>query len=248
MAQTLLALAVQYAGYVSELVLLAYLLRGRLLRQQVSVSLYLTLLLAVDAVGRPFVLYTYGVSSRQYFYFFYVTDVLLALGAFLLVCTFFRRACRDDQNMWRFLRPMLVMTFILVAVISAASLTRNYSALYSAGRTYTSLITEFEQNLYFTCLVLNTLLYILIQQRQIADDELALLVTGLGIQFAGPAASFALMYLTPGQAVGGSLLTYVAPLCFLGMMATWSYALMRAPKSAKVPEHSPVWAGSALPS
>ena len=75
-------------------------------------------------------------------------------------------------------------------------------AFYSPAITATSFtlfIIEFNQNLYFTCLVLNTLLYILLQQIDSADDELGLLVCGVGIQFAGPAATLALLTLTTGE-------------------------------------------------
>jgi hypothetical protein len=240
MAEQLLGYFVQYGGYLLEVTLLGYVLYRHQSKRLMGVCLYLGLLLAADGIGRPFVLNLYGRTSRQYAYFYWLTDVLLALGAFLLVCALFRRACRDEEKMWRFLRPMMFMTFILVLGISIFSLSRNYDRMFSR------FITEFQQNLYFTCLVLNTLLYILIQQTQSADDELSLLVTGLGIQFAGPAANFALMFLTPGKQDTASLLAYVSPLCFLGMLATWAYALMRAPKRAKLPEQAPAWAGSAL--
>ncbi len=60
-------------------------------------------------------------------------------------------------------------------------------------------IVEFSQNLYFSCLVLNTLLYVMIQQLAIDDDELGLLVCGMGVQFAGEAACLALLHLTLGE-------------------------------------------------
>lgn len=242
MAERLLGYLVQYGGYLLEVTLLGYVLVRHQSKRLMSVCLYLGLLLAADGVGRPYVLFRYGLKSYEYAYFYWLTDVMLALGAFLLVCALFRRACREEEKMWRFLRPMLVMTFLLVLGISLFSLSTHLDKLF------TRFITEFEQNLYFTCLVLNTLLYILIQQIQSADDELSLLVTGLGIQFAGPAANFALMFLTPHQQNTASLLAYVSPLCFLGMLVTWSYALMRAPKQVRLLEQAPVWAGSALPS
>jgi len=91
---------------------------------------------------------------------------------------------------------------------------------------------EFEQNLYFTCLVLNTLLYLLLQQTHSADEELGLLVCGLGIQFAGPAASFALVHLTSGEAYATSLNHFLGQLCTMGMLLTWFYAVAWMPKRA----------------
>lgn len=229
MVDKLIGYGLQYAGYSLELGLFAFLIgRGRWKRLG-GVTLYLTCLLAVDGVGRSYVLYRYGLASREYAYFFWLTDVLLTLAAFLLVCAFFRRACVQEEKMWRFLRLLLTFVFILVLGISSFSISRNYNQLF------TRFIVEFQQNLYFTCLVLNTLLYILMQQIETEDDELALLVCGMGIQFAGPAASLALVYLTPGQQYAKSLLHYVPPLCTLGMLLTWFYAVAWMPKAAAVP-------------
>lgn len=215
--------------YFLEVGLLAFVLYRGLWQRLKGVSAYLVALLAIDGVGRTYVLYSYGFSSRQYAYFFWLTDVLLVLAAFLLLCSFFRRACLKEPRMWGLLRLMLTFVLILVLSISWFSLHRNYSNLFSR------FIIEFQQNLYFTCLVLNTLLFILIQRTQSADDELTLLVVGMGIQFAGPAANFALVYLTPGQQFGSILYAYLCPLCTLGMLLTWLYAVVRVPEAAGIP-------------
>ena len=132
--------------------------------------------------------------------------------------------------MWRHIRLLLTLVLILVAGVSWFSLTQHYQQLFPR------FIIEFEQNLYFTCLVLNTLLFILIRKLELADGELTLLVGGLGIQFAGPAANFALVHLTQGSGVGNVLYTYVGPLCTLGMLSTWFIAVARVPRTVRVPE------------
>ena len=168
----------------------------------------------------------YGFASRQYFYVYWSTDFLLVISAFILVCLFFRRACFQEEKMWRFVRLLLFFIFILVMGISCLSFSRNYSQLS------TYFIVEFNQNLYFTCLVLNTLLYILLQQIESADDELGLLVCGVGIQFAGPAATLALVHLTTGEGFAKSLAYFMMPLCTLGMLLVWAYAIGRVQDTA----------------
>jgi len=217
--------SLQYGNYLLELLVLASLVRHGAWRSRAALCLYVFFFLSVDALARPYVLYRFGESSLQYSYFYWLTDALLALGAFLLVCAFFRRASSGRGELWEFLRTVLPIVFILVLGISLFSIARNYDHLF------TRFIVEFQQNLYFTCLVLNTLLYLLIQHLRSHDEELNLLVCGLGVQFAGPAANFALMYLTPGGHSAGRLLTYVSPLCTLGMFSTWFYAVARAPKA-----------------
>jgi hypothetical protein len=223
--------ALYYLVQAMVLGLVVFLFYKGIWKRLASVSAYLLALLLIDGAGRGYVLHHFGLKSIEYFYSYWLTDVALTLGAFLLVCTFFSRACAPlEEKMWRFIRLFLVFVFVLVLGISAFSLSRNYGNLFS------NFMFEFQQNLYFTCLVLNTLLYILMQQIETADDELGMLVCGMGLQFAGPAASMALKFLLPGS--GGfadSLMDFVMPLCTLGMLLTWFYAVSRRPKTARVP-------------
>ncbi len=231
MPERLFGYALQYSGYLLEVGVVSLLvLRGRW-RRLLALTLYVLLLYSVDALVRPFVLFRFGVASNQYAYIYWLTDVLLALAAFALVCAFFRRACIQEEKMWRFLRLLLWFVFILVLGISYFSLAKNYGNLFSF------FITEFSQNLYFTCLVLNTLLYILIQQVRTADEELGLLVCGLGIQFAGFAACLALFQLTSHENFARSLGSLIGPLCNLGMLLTWLYATWRPLKTREVPAY-----------
>lgn len=217
-------LVVQFAGYSLEACLLVLVFLRRRGQRLVALSVYLALLLAIDGISRPYVLYRFGLSSREYAYFFWLTDVLLTLAAFLLLCSFFRRACLHEEKMWRFLRLLLAFVFMLVLGISSVSLAQNYASLFGI------FIVEFQQNLYFTCLVLTTMLFVLIQRLQSADEELTLLVVGMGIQFAGPTASLALLNLARRQELARFLVAYVGPVCTLGMLLTWFWALTRIPE------------------
>src|ERR1035437_7753131 len=175
MSDQLLTCGLQYAGYVVEaIVCLLLIWQGRWRRLRV-LCLYVASLFLLDGVARSASLSFFGQRSIQYYYFYWVTDVALALGAFLLVCGFFRRAFSQDEKKWSFVRLSLVGIFVIVLGVSALSLTHNYKQLY------TGFMVEFSQNLYFSCLVLNTLLYVMIQQLEIEDDELGLLVCGLEI-------------------------------------------------------------------
>jgi len=226
MSEPVVIHGLQYGIYFLEVAVFLLLIRdGRWVRLK-GLSLYVSALFVLDGVARPAVLHHFGASSRQYNNFYWLTDVVLALGAFLLICAFFRRACTREARMWRFLRSLLVFCFLLVLGISALLLTWNYTQLFTA------FIIEFSQNLYFTCLVLVTLLYVLIQQLAIADDELGLLVCGLGVQFAGEAAGLALLHLTFGENFSALLLKLLAPTCTFGMLVVWAYAIAKAPQEA----------------
>jgi hypothetical protein len=216
----------QYIGYLIEGGLVVYLAWSSQWRRQRSLALYLSSLL-VAGIGRTSTMHGCGVGSRQYFYVYWCTDFLLVISAFVLVSLFFRRACLYEEKMWRFIRLLLLFTLILVAAISLVTFTHNYRHLF-----LTYFIVEFNQNLYFTCLVLNTLLYLLLQYIESADDQLGLLVCGVGIQFAGPAATLALVHLTSGESFARSLGSSVMRLCTFGMLLVWAYAITRVKEKA----------------
>lgn len=228
MSDQLLTCGLQYAGYVLEaIVCLLLIWRGRWRRLKL-LCFYVASLFLLDGVARSASLSYFGQKSDQYYYFYWVTDFALALGAFLLVCGFFRRACYKDEKRWVTVRLALISVFVIVLGVSALSLTRHYSNLY------TFFMIEFGQNLYFTCLVLNTFLYVMIQQLEIEDDELGLLVCGLGVQFAGEAAGLALFHLTSGGNFARIFFGLLNPACTLGMLLIWIYAIGKTPQAVPV--------------
>jgi hypothetical protein len=225
MSDLLLTSGLQYAGYVVEaIVCLLLIWRGRWRRLKV-LCLYVASLFLLDGVARSASLSFFGQSSTQYYYFYWVTDVALALGAFLLVCGYFRRACYKDEKRWAVVRLSLIAVFVIVLGVSALSLTRHYANLY------TFFMIDLSQNLYFSCLVLNTFLYIMIQQLEIEDDELGLLVCGLGVQFAGEAAGLALVHVTLGETFSRVLFSFLNPVCTMGMLFIWIYAIGKTPQA-----------------
>jgi hypothetical protein len=221
--------AVQYATYAVEVWVCVALARGGRLRRLKGLGLYVASLFLLDGVARPAVSNFFGQGSPQFFYFYWLTDVVFALGAFLVICGFFRRACAKEEKMWGLVKHLLVLVFLIVLGVTALSLTRHYTNLYD------KFILEFSQNLYFTCLVLNTLLYVMLQQFALEDDELGLLVCGMGVQFAGEAACFALLYLTADHSTVKALTTFLAPACTLAMLSIWVYAIGKTPQTASEP-------------
>ena len=227
MSQALLADGPRYATYLVEVLVCALLVWRGIWRHAKVLCLYVGSLFLLDGVGRSFVLNLYGLDSTQYACFYWVTDFALAVGAFLLVCALFHRACAHEQKMWSLVRRLLALVFVLVAGISSVTLFRNYDQLAK-----TRFAFEFSQNLYFTCLILITLLYVMIQQYAIEDDGLSLLVGGFGIQFAGQAACFALINLAPHEGYAVRINDLVAPSCSLAMLLIWAYAIAKTPQEA----------------
>jgi hypothetical protein len=217
----------QYAGILIEAALVLYLAWTSQWKAEGGVGLYVTSLLFAQ-LTRAYVLRSYGLTSLPYFYVYWSTDFLLVSSAFLLLWLFFRRACRDEEDKWRLVRLLLVFVFVLVVGISGLTLSRNYSHLFPY------FVYEFNQNLYFACLVLNTLLYLLLQYIDSIDEQLGLLVCGVGIQFAGPAATLALVHLTAGERerFAQSFGSFIMRLCTLGMLLVWAYAIVHVKEKA----------------
>jgi hypothetical protein len=227
---SLLLHSLQYASYALEVALVVCLLLRGWRKKYPAFFIYATAFAFIDAIVRPAVLYTYGWTSSQYRRCYWTTDVIVTLGAFLLICAFFRCACSKKKDLWPILRTMLISVFTIVAFISCFSISRNYHHLAS------DFVVELSQNVYFACLVLNTLLYIMLQYVDCADESLNLLVCGLGIEFAGSAGGMALAALMSAWSGNVAFAGFVGNLCNVGMCVTWLYAVTREPD--KVPARS----------
>jgi len=220
MDSNLASYVLQYAGYLLEAVLVFYLVWTSEWKRQRAIAYYISCLLVAE-LSRGYALGKFGLRSAKYITVYWTTDFLLVISLFVLLGLFFRRACSHEEKMWRFVRLLLVFVAVVVVGISGLTFSHNYSHLFLR------FITEFNQNLYFTCLVLNTLLYLLLQQIESPDEQLGLLVCGVGIQFAGPAATLALVHLTGGEAFALSLGSLAMRVCTLGMLLVWAYAITR---------------------
>lgn len=227
MTHEVLVNVLSYSASLLEAALLVYLVVRGHMKRAPELALYLAVSVGVNAV-RFYSLYHFGFSSRQYSYCYWTTDFLLVFAAFIVVGFFFRRASSQHPEMWRHLRLLLATVLGLVALISFFSISNPKEQFY------TLFIVQFSQNLYFASLVLTTLLYLMIVKIEVADERLGLLVCGLGIEFAGPAAGLALTYLTRGADIAHVVGVYLFPLCDIGMILTWFYAISRVPEKPKV--------------
>lgn len=224
--------ALQYLGYALEIALVAVIIGRKWWKDYTAFSLYVITFVLVDVAVRPSFLYAYGFSSRAFRQCYWFTDIALTLAAFLLVCVCFRRACSDRKERWAFARTMLSVVFAGIVGVSLISISFHYDHFF--GR----FIVDLQQNLYFACLVLCTVLFVTLEAKN-SDDELGLLVCGLGIEFAGPAAGMALAYLTPGGHFAGSLTRLVFLLCNIAMFLVWMYALTRRREAVLPPVEPP---------
>jgi hypothetical protein len=228
MFEQLLSNSLQYASYAVEVSLIVVLLVRGWWKRYPAFFAYVTAFAFIDAVLRPIVLYSYGWTSLQFRRCYWVTDLILTLGAFLLISLVFRQACSHKKDLWHWLRTMLISVFAITGFISCFKVSQHYHNLAAA------FVIEISQNVYFACLVLNTLLYVMLQYVDCADENLSLLVCGLGVEFAGSAAAMAVAALMPSWSGNVAFASFVAQMCTLGMCLTWLYAATRKPESVPV--------------
>ncbi len=215
-----------FLDYGSEILLLGYLLFRVLSRRSRGLSAIAAYMAASLAVGgtRLYAASHFGARSDQYGDIYWLTDFLLVLSVFLLICYFFRRACKGGApRLWPHVRLMLSLVFFLTAVVSLSIV------YYHEKGFYPYFVLEFQQDLYFVCLVLATMLYLLLVQYSPGDDQLGLLVCGLGIQCAGCAAPLALYHVLGSTPVTGAISGYIIPLSDIGMALVWFYTSVRVP-------------------
>ncbi len=234
MLDALVVHGLQYTSYALELSLVMVLATRGWWRKHFAFFLYLSGFAFIDALLRPVVLYTYGWTSQQYLYCYWISDLVLTLGAFLFISELFRRACHDNKTLWKFLRTTLVSVFVLMALISSYTVWQHDHTL---ARYF---VVELTQNVYFSCLVLNTLLYVMLQRADYINEDLSLIVCGLGIEFAGPAASMALAHLLSGWSGSIAFASLIAQFCNVGMLTTWLYAVAKAPEERRVRSYEKV--------
>ena len=224
MLETLLAYAIDYTAYLLEIGLIVYVVLWGNGRRHLGLCLYLFSMVLSDCILRPYTIIHFGLHSKEYSLVYWLSDAALTLEAFALICFFFRRALLYDDKLWHQIRQMLFWVLVLVSAVSFISLYYRYAHI--------AFLREFQQNLYFVCLVLNTLLYILMQNLDMQNQQLEFLVCGMGLQFAGPAACLAFAYLTPGHH-SDRLFSYVDQLCTSGMFLVWFYAIRRVPEGVR---------------
>ncbi len=222
-----------YADYGSAAVLLLYLLYRVFLGRASGLRGMTAYMLASVVSGTPLMWASlhYGPRSPQYAVSYWAVSLIIVFAAFLLIGSFFRRACSDGVHpIWRYVRLMLVLVFVLTGAVSYLAFSLRHAHFFPY------FVIEFHQDLYFVCLVLTTMLYLLLQHFESADDQLGLLVCGLGLGYAGPAASLALYRVAGGSALYGEAAGYLIPLCEIAMVSIWFYAAARVPKPVSATE------------
>jgi len=200
-------------------------------RRYFFVNLCVAVMLLCDGL-RYATLYRYGYRSIEYFCCFYLTDALLVTVTYLLILSFFE-VIFGDMFLRRYVRLTLLFLILLVGLMSNAMISR------TLPHSYSRLVVEFLQNMYFAAVILTVLLWISLSYLGVEDRRTALLVAGLGVFASAEAANYAVQNLLPKNMflALGPLLGKVHTLATIAKLGLWCYALSGAVE--RVPQREP---------
>jgi hypothetical protein len=211
------------------LVLEAGVLGASLWRQEFfrffSLNLYMALVALADT-GLYLCLRHFGATSRQYFLWYYGSDVLLEVALYFVVVNLYQLTLASFR-VGKYIAGGAALLFVLICALS-----------YRAAHTGTAFLNvhfavELEQNLTFAGVVLTYLLLGAVLKMRETGTLLLQLVLALGIYFSAIAATYAARTLFPQLDVH-SLWRWAPPLIGLWLPLAWSYSVLRIPAAARI--------------
>jgi hypothetical protein len=209
--------------FVLEVAVVVCAIRAGIFRRFLPLNLYM----AASAVGdllRFRILFHYGYTSREYFYFYYYSDALLTVALYLALISLFIQVFKE-------LSAEKYVIFGACLLLAGTSLFSYLVIQQSTGRLLTRFVVELSQNLYFVGLVLTYVLWGAILKLRETRAQLVQLVLSLGIYFSLFAANYAIRNLYPAASgISISLLQFLG--CFLPL--AWAFAFWRIPEDARL--------------
>jgi hypothetical protein len=199
-------------------------LRRREFLRYLPLNLYM-LLCIVGNCGVLLCSETYGVYSREYFYSYYSSDILLSVLMYFVIAGLFSQVFQGTMlgPYVRGAAGILLGLTTLFAFISALHMGPHFTAQFAA---------ELEQDLNFVGVVLIYLLWGAVIKLRETRVRLVQVVLALGVYFSAIAGTFALFNLFPSLESSG--LRWLPPVLGLWLPLAWTYTFVRVPDDARL--------------
>jgi hypothetical protein len=192
-------------------------------RRYLALNIYMLASIFVSIV-RFRILFTYGVASLEYSYFYYYSDLLLTIGLYCALMSLYAHVF-EEMGAEQYVRLGAILLLLGTSAFSFAIVMQNSTKF--TGR----FVVEVSQNLFFVGLVLTYLLWGAILKLRETRTRLIQLVLAVGLYFSVLAASYAMRNLYPSMHNIWPLLTPVSD-CILPL--AWAYAFWRIPEDARL--------------
>jgi uncharacterized membrane protein YphA (DoxX/SURF4 family) len=191
------------------------------------ITLYM-LLCAVANCGMYFCSQSYGFQSREYFYSYYSSDILLSVLMYVVIAELFGQVFADT-DFGRYVRGAAVILLAATALFALIS-------VHSEGQKFsTGFVVELEQDLNFVGVVLVYVLWGAVIKLRETRVRLIQLILALGVYFSAVAGTYALRNLFPDV----SALRWIPPVIGLWLPLAWTYTFVRVPDEARLtPGHT----------
>lgn len=209
-------------GFLSEIAVVVCCIYRREFFSYLSVSLYM-LLCAVGDCGVYVCSQRFGIHSKQYFYSYFTSDILLSILMYVVIVELFKRVLADTA--WsRYVRGA-------AGILLGATALFAFIAAHQPGLLTREFAVELEQDLNFVGVVLSFLLLGAVIQLRETRLRLVQLILALGVYFSGVAATYALRNLFPDLEL--SALRWLPPLIGAWLPLAWAYTFIRVPGDAR---------------
>ncbi len=217
--------AVPLVGFLLQLFVVVCTIYRREFLRYLPLNIYM-LISATVGCGLYACMERFGVTSQQYFYAYYTSDLLLCVAMYSVVIHLYRHTL-GDTNIKRYIRGGAVLLLVLTCLFSFLV------ARHTEGKLTARFASELEQNLNFVGVVLTYMLWAAILKRRETRARLVQLVLALGIYFSAIAAAYAVRGLFP-QMDGSTLWMWAPPLIGLWVPLASCYAFLSVPDEARL--------------
>jgi hypothetical protein len=217
-----LASAIWYFGVLLEVAfVVCSIWRGSFFRY-FFLNLYFLFALG-SGVVRYFFLTKFGVSSGEYYFAYFYTDVLLTLALYVALTSLYTRIFSELQ-FGKYVRLTAVLLLLGTALFSYAVVAQ------SEQRLSTAFAYELSQNLYFVGLVLTYILWGSVIKLRETRTRLVQFILALGIYFSAYAASYALVNLASKY----SVVHIMGPIVGCLLPLSWTVTMWRHSEDSRL--------------
>jgi hypothetical protein len=168
---------------------------------------------------------TYGVHSREYFYSYYSSDILLSVLMYFVIAGLFSQVFAET-NFSHYVRGAALILLGLTALFA-------FISVRSEGqRLSTQFVVELEQDLNFVGVVLMYVLWGAVIKLRETRVRLVQVVLALGVYFSAVAGVYALRNLFPDLEF--TALRWMPAVIGLWLPLAWTYTFVRVPEEARM--------------
>ena len=192
-------------------------------RRYIALNIYMLASFLVSLI-RFKVLSTYGISSIEYGYFYYYSDLLLTIGLYCALMSLYAQVF-EEMGAEQYVRLGAILLLLGTAAFSFAIVMQNSNKIVGP------FVVEVSQNLFFVGLVLTYVLWGAMLKLRETRTRLIQLVLAVGLYFSVLAASYAMRNLYPSL---HNVWTYITPVSGCLLPLAWSYAFLMIPEDARI--------------